>query len=83
MSNPGCSDIVEAVWNRCDNESLEGIVGRVEKCGRDLSWWEKNVFGNVRRELEKLKKLLPKAEEEAILRGDNTRVRELKKEIEE
>ena len=37
------------------------------------------MFGNVRRELKKLKKLLPKAEEEAILRGDNTRVRELKK----
>ena len=71
------------MWNRCENESLEGIVGRVEKCGRDLSWWDKNVFGNVRRELEKLKKLLPKVEEEVILRGDNTRVRELKKEIEE
>ena len=26
--------------------------------------------GNVRRELEKLKKLLPKAKEEAILMGD-------------
>lgn len=59
------------------------IFGRVEKCGRDLSWWNKNVFGNVRRELEKLRKLLRKAEEEAILRIDNTRVRQLKKEIEE
>ena len=41
------------------------------------------MFGNVRRVLEKLRKLLPKAEEEAIIRGDNTRVRQLKKEIEE
>lgn len=41
------------------------------------------MFGNVRRELEKLEKLLLKAEEEAIQRGDNTRVRQLKKEIEE
>lgn len=37
----------------------------------------------MRRELEKLGKLLLKAEEEAIQRGDNTRVRQLKKEIEE
>ena len=55
----------------------------MEKCGKDLSWWNKNVFGNVRRELEKLGKLLLKAEEEAIQRGDNTRVSQLKKEIEE
>ena len=41
------------------------------------------MFGNVRRVLEKLRKLLPKAKEEAILRGDNTKVRQLKKEIEE
>jgi len=41
------------------------------------------VFRNVRRVLEKLRKLLPKAKEEAILRGDNTKVRQLKKEIEE
>ena len=55
----------------------------MEKCGRDLSWWNKNMFGNVRRELEKLGKLLLKAKEEAIQRSDNTRVRQLKREIEE
>ncbi|XP_075645469.1 uncharacterized protein LOC142616517 [Castanea sativa] len=83
LSNPGCYEIVQAVWNRCETEHVEGILGRVEKCGRDLSWWNTNVFGNVQRELENLRKLLPKAEEEAILRGDNTRVRQLTKEIEE
>ena len=41
------------------------------------------MFGNVRRELDKLGKLLLKAKEEAIQRSDNTRVRQLKKEIEE
>ena len=41
------------------------------------------MFGNVRRVLEKLRKLLLKAKEEAILRDDNTKVRQLKKEIEE
>ena len=74
--------VVQTVWNRCGTESDEGILHKVETCGRDLSWWNKNVFGNVRKELEKLRKLLLKAKEEAILRGDNTRVRQLKKEIE-
>ena len=83
LSNLGCSEIVRDVWNRGGAESEEGILHRVEKCGRDLSWWKKNMFGNVRRELEKSGKLLLKAKEEAIQRSDNTRVRQLKKEIEE
>ena len=49
LLNLGCSKIVEAMWNRCETESMEGILSRVEKCGRDLSWWDKNV----RRECEK------------------------------
>ena len=39
LSNPGCNDIVEAVWhNSSTSESSVGILHRVEKCGRDLSW---------------------------------------------
>ena len=41
-----------------------------------------NVFGNVRRELERLKKLLVEAESAAMVSGENFRVRQLKKEIE-
>ncbi|KAL0004830.1 hypothetical protein SO802_012391 [Lithocarpus litseifolius] len=82
LSNPGCSEIVQAIWDGGGSMLEEGILHRVEKCGKELIWWNKNVFGNVRRELEKLGKLLLKAEEEAIQRGDNTRVRQLKKEIE-
>lgn len=47
LSNLGCSDIVQAMWNRWEIESVGGIFGRVEKCGRDLSWWDKNIFGSV------------------------------------
>ena len=83
LSNPGCSKIVEAVWERGFSESGKGILHKVEKCGKYLSWWNKNVFGNVRKELDKLGKLLLKAEVEAIQKGDNTRVRQLKKKIEE
>ena len=50
LSNPGCNEIVEAMWhNSSVTESNEGILQRVEKCGRDLSWWNRNVSGNVRR----------------------------------
>ena len=62
--------------------SSKGILQRVENCGRDLSWWNRNVFGNVRRELDKLRNLLLKAKGVAVLCGDNTRVRQLKKDIE-
>ena len=81
LSNPNCSEIVEVVWHSSGVTDFdERILQRIEKCGRDLSWW--NIFGNVRRELEKLRNLLLKAENEAVLSGDNTRVRQLKKDIE-
>ena len=73
LSNLGCNEIVEAVWHSSNSiESSEGILQRVEKCGRDLSWWNRNVFGNVRRELDKLRNLLLKAEGVVVLSGDNT-----------
>ena len=52
-----------------------------EKCSKDLGWWEKKKFGNVRRELEEKKKLLAKVEAEAMRRGDNSQLRELKAKI--
>ena len=83
LSNLGCNEIVEAVWHSSNTiESSGGILQRVEKCGRDLSWWNRNVFGNVWRELDKLRNLLLKAKGVAVLSGHNTRVRQLKKDIE-
>ena len=46
-----------------------------------MEWWEKNVCGNVRQELEEKKKMLAKIEAETMRRGDNSRLRELKAEI--
>ena len=57
------------------------ILRKVEKCGKDLSRWNYNCYGNVRRELEKKKKLLVQAENKARRFGSNTRVRELLFEI--
>ena len=47
----------------------------------DLEWWNKNCFGNVKRDLEERKKSLERAETKARRIGINTQVRELKAEI--
>ena len=58
LSNRECEDVVFLAWNGGDAFGFEGdVLAKIDKCGKDLSWWNKNVFGNVRRELERLKKL--------------------------
>ena len=58
------------------------ILAKVDKCRKHLSWQNKNVFGNVRRELDRLKKNLAKAEIEAMTNGNNFWIREIKRETE-
>ena len=36
---------MEAVWRNWEDGD---IMQKIEKCSKDLEWWEKNVFGNVR-----------------------------------
>ena len=54
---------------------------KIDQCNKDLEWWNKNCFGNVKRDLEERKKSLERAETEARRIGINTRVGELKAEI--
>lgn len=45
---------MEASW--CSLPSLvfgSEILVMIDRCGKDLAWWNQNCFGNVRRELEK------------------------------
>lgn len=51
-------------WN-----SDSDIPRRVQICGRDLAWWNHNIFGNVRKELKNKKALLVEAESAAIASG--------------
>ena len=82
LLNRGCEEVVFSAWNSGGVLGSSGDeLAKVEKCGKDLTWWDKNVFGNVRRELDRLKKLLTKAEFEAMVSGSNLQVLELKKEI--
>ena len=48
---------MEAVWKNGEDSD---IMQKIEKCSKDLEWWEKKVFGNVRRELVEKKKMLAK-----------------------
>ena len=71
LSNTGCEEVVQAPRTSVgDFGSEEAILAKVEKCGKDLSWWNKIVFGNVRRELDRLKKNLAKAKIEAMTSGN-------------
>ncbi|XP_023898638.1 uncharacterized protein LOC112010525 [Quercus suber] len=82
LTDERCTEIVEATWSHHDfgtNDS--NILRRIEVCGKELIWWNRNIFGNVRRELEKKRPLLTQAECVARNTGSNHRVRALREEI--
>ena len=82
LSHTGYEEVVHSAWGSFGETGLErDIMAKVEKCGKDLTWWNRNVFGNVRMELGRVRKMLSKAENEAILSNNNFRVRQLQKEI--
>ncbi|XP_065637373.1 uncharacterized protein LOC136070829 [Quercus suber] len=82
LSDERCAELVEASWSSYSVGFRDSdILKRVEICGRDLAWWNHNIFGNVRKELMKKKALLVEAESAAIVSGQNGQVRELKEEI--
>lgn len=72
LSDNGCREIVEAVWNSCVTWETRGsVISKVDRCGKDLVWWNKNVFGSVKRDLDKKKKELLVAERVAVHSGLN------------
>ena len=82
LSNSGCGEIVQAAWNHTNGaKPNREILAKIEKCGKDLGWWNRIIFGSVRQELIKKKKLLIQAKSEAMINGLNAWVRELNSEI--
>ena len=83
LSNSNCEEVVVSAWGSgYEVGDEDDILKKVEKCGKELGQWEKNVFGNVRLELNHLKKDLVREERVAMVSGNNFRVRQIKKEIE-
>lgn len=83
MSNSQCGEVVEVTWRSCVSlDSDREILGKIDKFGKDLSWWNYNVFGNVISELKKKKKDMLVEEEAVALRTcSNIHIKELKSEI--
>ena len=73
--------MVEAIWSSNDMvDPSTKVMRNVEKCGKELKMWNRDHFGNVRKELAK-KRFLVDGKKEAMRSGSNHRVRELKREI--
>ena len=82
MSESGCGETIEAVWQGSYSDSAgRKILKKIETCGTELTKWSKNNFGNVRRELEKKRKLLAQAERVAINGGSVHSLKKLEQEI--
>ena len=82
LTDPKCGETVEAAWLLGREQNFDTMVlERIQKCGKDPSWWSRNCFGNARTELEKKKILLVMTGEEAIRARCNHNLRKLKCEI--
>lgn len=82
LSNPTCEETIQAAqYHTSSLDPSNEILKKIERCGPDLSWWNRNVFGSVRQELIRKKELLHRAKNVAMILGDNSRVQELKAEI--
>lgn len=59
LGNKGCGETVEGVWQACYEEVRNTrVIRKVENCGKALTRWSKNCFGNIRIELEKKRREL-------------------------
>ena len=82
MIDKGCSDTVEAIWRKDVDESWDTkIITKIDICSRELTHWSRQIFGNVKRELEKKRKQLIQAEKIAISGEDSILMKQLEGEI--
>lgn len=70
LLNVRCAEMVEASWSSYSHgHGDDAIIKKVEQYGKDLTWWNHNIFGNVRKELVKNRELLVIAKMEAQIHG--------------
>ena len=60
---------------------MEQVEGKLKKCQLNLTWWSRNSFGNVTKQLKEKKEKLRREEEAAIKGGTVEGVLKLKREI--
>ena len=82
IDEEGCQDSVELAWRQPIRGNLmEQVEGKLKRCQLNLTWWSRNSFGNVTKQLKEQKENLRKEEEAAIKGGTMEGVLKLKREI--
>ena len=82
MADKGCGEVVEGVWLASVEENDDKTVMRkIETCGKELTRWSKECFGNIRNELAKKRRELARVERQALQGGCAIRLVEIKNEI--
>nr|XP_023879274.1 uncharacterized protein LOC111991717 [Quercus suber] len=80
----GCRDVVEMAW------SVDSTVGdcystqdRIRNCQHQLQWWGKNVFGNLKKQINEKQTSLQCLENRNTLHEDAVNIQSLRREINE
>lgn len=82
MTDKWCTNTIETVWRKDVNEPWDTkIVTKIDQCGKALTCWSRQAFGNVKRGIERKRKELSKAEQRAIRGGDPRHMNALQEEI--
>ena len=77
-----CEGAVHEAWDKfSDADPMGNVLRKVSNCQTHLSEWNKKIFGNVRRTLEKKRRELEQAERVAAWGGGSGRLKELNAEI--
>ncbi|KAK7837690.1 hypothetical protein CFP56_020890 [Quercus suber] len=82
LKDERCEGVVHSVWDKSSRgDPVSKVLRKVEECQTQLKLWDKNVFGNVRRELARNRKLLITAEGDSMAGRNHARVKFLSEEI--
>ena len=82
LADKGCGETVEGVWEASyDEGDNRRMLRKIENCGKELTWWSQECFRNVRKELQKKRKELARAEKLALQTGNSLWVVQIQKEI--
>ena len=77
-----CEGAVHEAWDKFSaTDPMGNVLIKVSHCQSHLTDWNKKVFGNVRRTLEKKRRELEQAERVAVWGGGCGRVKELNADI--
>ena len=82
LADIGCGEIVEGVWQASyDEGDNHRVLKKIDNCGKELTRWSKECFGNVRKELDKKRKELARAEKLALQTEGSVRLVQIQNEI--